>query len=310
MSHPVILGTRGSPLALAQSGLFAAGLQGLHSGLEIETRTITTSGDRIQGRFLSEVGGKGLFVKEIEDALLAGEIDLAVHSLKDMPAVLPEGLEIGCFPKRRSPADVLITTAGLTWQGIPSGARVGTSSLRRRLQIQRLRPDLRFEMLRGNIDTRIRRLEEGAFDAIVLAQAGMERLGLSLAKAVPLPIVPAPGQGTLAIEIRTGDSKLRRLLAPLHDHETQQCSLAERWLMRELGGSCNLPLGVFAEFEGAELRLKVFLASPDGETSMEITTTGSPEEPIRLAKALLEEVWEAGGRKILDEISHGLQGEK
>ena len=310
MNRNLTLGTRGSPLALAQSGLFAAELKALHPGLEIETKTITTSGDRIQNRFLSEVGGKGLFVKEIEDALVAGEIDLSVHSLKDMPAVLPEGLEIGCFPRRRSPADVLITTAGLTWQGLSEGARIGTSSLRRRLQLQRLRPDLRFEMLRGNIDTRIRRLEEGGFDGIVLAQAGMERLGLGLAKAVPLPIVPAPGQGTLAIEIRAADSKLIPLLAPLHHHETQQCSLAERWLMRELGGSCNLPLGVFAELKGSELRIQIFLASPDGKTSMELSTTGSAEDPIALAKELLEEIWEAGGRKILDEISHGLQGKK
>ncbi len=209
MNLKKVLGTRGSPLALAQSRAFAEALGRAHPDLEIEFKTITTTGDRIQNRFLSEVGGKGLFVKEIEDALLAGEIDLAVHSLKDMPAVLPEGLEIACYPERRDPRDVLVSRSWGGWKGLPEGATVGTTSLRRRLQLQALRPDLRFEMLRGNIDTRLRRLAEGDFDAIVLAKAGILRLGLDPEGATELSLLPAPGQGTLAIETRSGDSELR-----------------------------------------------------------------------------------------------------
>jgi len=296
------MGTRGSPLALAQSGLFADELRAAHPGLEIEVKRITTSGDRIQNRFLSEVGGKGLFVKEIEDALMAGEIDFAVHSLKDMPAVLPEGLEIGCYPERRSPRDVLISRDGQSYQSLPSEARIGTSSLRRRLQLAHLRRDFRFEMLRGNIDTRIRRLEEGIFDAIVLARAGMERLGLDLKNAVEIPILPAPGQGTLAIEVRSDDAALKHRLATLHHDATERVSLAERRVMRELGGSCNLPLGAYGEIQGNEMRLSVFLASPDGTQVIEETAKGSLENPLDLAQTLVEEVWRRGGRKILDAI--------
>lgn len=299
----LILGTRGSPLALAQSKRFAEELQAAHPGLEIAFQTITTSGDRIQNRFLAEVGGKGLFVKEIEDALQAGEIDLAVHSLKDMPAVLPEGLEIGCFPRRKSPRDVLITLEGVSWKELSQGAKIGTSSLRRRLQLQRLRADLGFEMLRGNIDTRIRKLEAGDYDAIVLAKAGMERLGVDLSRAVEIPIVPAPGQGTLAIEIRSADTELRELLGVLHDPQTECVSQAERRVMRELGGSCNLPLGVFGEIVGDELRLEAFLANPDGTRYLEAKIVGEAKSPLDAAGGLVEEIWRQGGREILAAIA-------
>ncbi len=298
----LILGTRGSPLALAQSRRFAEELKAAHPGLEVDFQTITTSGDRIQNRFLAEVGGKGLFVKEIEDALGTGDIDLAVHSLKDMPAVLPEGLEIACYPRRKSPRDVMIAREGSDWPALPPGAKVGTSSLRRRLQLGRLRPDLNFELLRGNIDTRLRKLESGDYDAIVLARAGMERLGLDVARAVDLPIVPAPGQGTLAIEIRSADRELRELLAALHDPETERVSLAERRVMRELGGSCNLPLGVYGEIAGGVLRLQAFLASPDGAKYIELEGGGSAEAPIEAADRLVEEIWRLGGREILAAI--------
>jgi len=296
------MGTRGSPLASAQSGLFADALRAVHPGLEIEVKKITTSGDKIQNRFLSEVGGKGLFVKEIEDALLGDEIDFAVHSLKDMPAVLPEGLEIGCYPERRNPRDVLISLGGLSYQDLPVKARIGTSSLRRRLQLARLRSDFRFELLRGNIDTRMRRLDEGTFDAIVLARAGLERLGLDVKNAVEIPILPAPGQGTLAIEIRSADAALKNLLSPLHHDATELASLAERRVMRELGGSCNLPLGAYGEIQGDEMNLSVFLASPEGAQVIETSRKGSCENPLGLADVLVEEVWRLGGRKILDAI--------
>ncbi|MFO1462457.1 MAG: hydroxymethylbilane synthase [bacterium] len=303
MTRILRLGTRGSPLALAQSQAFADSLMRARPGLKLELRTITTSGDRIQNRFLSEVGGKGLFVKEIEDALLAGEVDLAVHSLKDMPAVLPEGLEIGCYPERRDPHDVLIARAGGDWRGLPEGARVGTTSLRRRLQLKALRPDLRFEMLRGNIDTRLRRLREGAFDAIVLAKAGMQRLGLDLEGAVELPILPAPGQGTLAIEIRGADASLRQDLSALHHAPTEAASLAERRVMRELGGSCNLPLGVYGEMRGDRMRLSAFLSDLEGERHIEAACEGAAADPLGLADQLLARIWERGGREILDAIA-------
>jgi len=298
-----VLGTRGSPLALAQSQAFADALKASQPGLEIDFKTITTSGDRIQNRFLSEVGGKGLFVKEIEDALLAGEIDLAVHSLKDMPAVLPEGLEIGCYPERRDPRDVLIPRKKGDWKDLQEGAKVGTSSLRRRLQLKALRPDLQFEILRGNIDTRVRRLREGDFQAIVLAKAGMLRLGLDLQDAVELPILPAPGQGTLAIEMRSGDPDLRDLLAPLHHAATETVSLAERRVMRELGGSCNLPLGVFGEDLGDSLRLSVFLSDSEGNRRIEASLEGNSSDPLGLADRLVELVWQRGGRDILAAIA-------
>lgn len=303
MRSKLILGTRGSPLAMAQSQRFADEFMAACSGLHVELKTITTTGDRIQNRFLSEVGGKGLFVKEIEEALQAKEIDFAVHSLKDMPAELPEGLEIACYPKRKNPRDVLVTVNGLDWQDLPLGARIGTSSLRRRLQMSALRDDLQFEMLRGNIDTRLRKLKEGAYDAIVLAKAGMERLGLSLEGAVELPIVAAPGQGTLAIEIRSDDQDLRDALGAIHDSETEKVALAERRVMQRLGGNCNLPLGVFGERCGEEMRLEVFLSSPDGRQRIQTSLQGPWEEALDLADRLVSAIEAQGGKKLIDQAT-------
>lgn len=295
----LILGTRGSALAWAQSSAFAANLEAQHPGLKVELKKIVTSGDRIQDRFLSEVGGKGLFVKEIEESMLRGEIDLAVHSLKDVPAELAPGLEIAIYPRRLDFEDVLIAAEGRSLAELPPGARVGTSSLRRRLQLARLRPDLQFEMLRGNIDTRLRKLQEGAFDAIVLAKAGMRRLGVDMSQAVDLPIVAAPGQGTLAIETRAEDARLKKLLKPLHHPPTELVSMAERRVMKALGGGCHLPLGVFGEIQGADLRLSVFLATPDGSTCIEERIGGPASQAEELADRLLQAIEAAGGKDIL-----------
>ncbi len=265
----IFVGTRGSPLALSQTRHFLKQWQDLCPDLAIELVVITTSGDRIQDRFLSEVGGKGLFVKEIEESMLAGEIQMAVHSLKDLPGSLAPGLKLGCMPRRLSPWDMLITPSGIGLESLPVGARVGTSSPRRRAQLHQLRPDLNFAMLRGNIDTRFQKLHRGDYAAIVLAQAGMERLGLSLQGAVPLPVVPAAGQGTLAIEIREDDRMLETALAVLHDEDTALVSRVERQVLGALGGNCDLPLGVLAELQGEQIQLRIFLSSPDGVSVLE-----------------------------------------
>lgn len=299
-SRAIIVGTRGSSLALAQTQGLVDALKKYQPGLEVEIRKITTSGDRIQNRFLAEVGGKGLFVKEIEEALLKNDIDLAIHSLKDLPAQLPKDLTIGCYPKRIEPWDVLVTADGLEWSKLKPKAILGTSSLRRRSQLNRLRPDIRFEILRGNIDSRLRKLGEGKFDAIVLALAGMKRLGLETRKAFPLPIVPAPGQGTLALEIRRADRLLKEMLAPLHHLPTQWEAEAERFVMKALGGDCDLPLGVLARAKGVSLTLKAYIGLPDGSEAVVVEQEGAIKNHIELAEDLLNKMSEQGSEEILE----------
>jgi hydroxymethylbilane synthase len=296
------IGTRGSPLALAQTRGFIESLKERHTSLECEIVTIQTSGDRVQDRFWSAAGGKGLFTKEIEEALLRNEIDLAVHSLKDLPAVIPDGLTIACLPKRLTYEDVLLTRDGSDLNGLPPGATVGTASLRRRVQLKRRRPDLNFALLRGNIDTRIKRLKAGEFDGIVLARAGMIRLGLNV-PAVPVGMLPAPGQGCLCIEINIKNNELSKLLQSLHDIETELAVRAERRVMRGLEGNCNLPLGVLGEVEGPVLQLKAFLSSPDGGAWLEEEIRGPSRAPEALAEELLKIFFAKGARKILDSIS-------
>ncbi|MGH7831146.1 MAG: hydroxymethylbilane synthase, partial [Candidatus Binatia bacterium] len=216
------VGTRASPLALAQSELFCAALARAVPGVTVTLVPITTSGDRIQDRVLGDAGGKGLFVKEIEAALLAGTVDWAVHSMKDLPAELPAGCAIGCIPARLNYEDVLVTPRGMGLRGLKPGAVLGTSSLRRRMQLSRLRPDLRFAPLRGNIDTRVKKMTEGVCDGVVLARAGLLRLKLAVPHMERLPILPAPGQGCLAVEIRAGDERVRELLEKVHDAATDR----------------------------------------------------------------------------------------
>ena len=264
LPEKLVIGSRGSPLALAQTGQVMEQIQALYPELKVEVRKITTSGDRIQDRFLSAAGGKGLFVKEIEEALLAGEVDLAVHSLKDLPAQLPEELHLVAFPQRRSPWDCLITSRGVSLAELPEGARVGTSSLRRRVQMAQKNGKLSFELLRGNINTRLKKLQSGDLDAIVLAKAGIERLQLKVPGSSILPIVPAPGQGTLALEAPKEREELSDLLKPLHHAETARVAGLERALSQELGGDCNLPLGCLAQVQKEVLNLEVFLGLPDG----------------------------------------------
>lgn len=263
----VTLATRKSALALAQSRAFARRLEQENPGLTVEELLVTTTGDRIQDRTLNEIGGKGLFVKEIEEALLDGRADLAVHSLKDVPPELPSGLCIGCYPEREDPRDVLVSRDGRKLAELAAGSRVGTSSLRRRVQLELARPDLVVEVLRGNVDTRLRKCREGVVDAIVLARAGMVRLGIAeQATEVldPSVMLPAVGQGCLGIEHRIDDQRVAGLLAVLAHPDTKIAVLAERAVMRAVEGSCQMPVAAYAERVAEGIVLRGLLAEPDG----------------------------------------------
>jgi hydroxymethylbilane synthase len=261
--------TRRSPLALAQCRALVARLSVLHPTLDLQELQIVTSGDRIQDRPLADIGGKGLFVKEIEEALLDRRADFAVHSIKDVPGHLPAGLLIACVPKREDPRDVLVAPAHGSLSALPPGARVGTSSLRRMASLRAIRPDLEVVAIRGNVDTRLRKLDEGQFDAIVLARAGLLRLGLGARETQVLPptmSLPAVGQGALGIECRTDDAEAREILAVLHDAETATCVAAERGVLIAVGGDCRTPLGAFAERLDGTLRVRAFIAEIDGSS--------------------------------------------
>jgi hydroxymethylbilane synthase len=268
--HAIVYATRRSMLALAQCRALVARLCAANPSLETRELQVVTSGDRIQDRPLSEIpgaGGKGLFVKEIEEALLDRRADFAVHSMKDVPAELPEGLVLACIPAREDPRDVLVAPRHGTLKDLPEGARVGTSSLRRAVALKARRPDLRIEPLRGNVDTRLRKVDAGECDAIVLARAGLVRLGLEERATSVLSIeesLPAPGQGALGVECRKDDEAMRELLDRLHDAYAAKCVLAERAVLLAVGGDCKTPLGAYAEHTAGQLRLRAFIAQPDG----------------------------------------------
>ncbi len=267
MTPPLVVATRRSLLALTQTRAFVGALKLAHPGLEVTELLITTTGDMIQDRPLAEVGGKGLFVKEIELALLDGRADFAVHSLKDVPAELAEGLTIGAIPLREDPRDVAICRDVPAIELLPAGARIGTSSLRRQVQLASFRPDLSFVSLRGNVDTRIRRCHEGVVDAILLASAGLVRLAWLDRVTEFLPVercLPAAGQGALAIECRTDDASALRLLAPLNHPETALRVAAERGVQRAIGGGCQVPLAAYADRNAENLRLRALLANDSG----------------------------------------------
>ena len=262
----VTVATRKSALALAQSRAWMAELRD-RAQVDTAELLVTTTGDRIQDRPLNEVGGKGLFLKEIEEALLAGQADLAVHSLKDVPGQLASGLILGCVPKREDPRDAIKTRSGCFFRDLPAGAKVGTSSLRRTVQLRALRPDLEYVPLRGNIDTRLRRCEEGVIDAVVLAYAGLRRIGRGnevTELLSPDVCLPAVGQGALGIEIRADDEGILNLVADLDDMETAIATASERGVLVAVDGSCQVPVAAHAEHVGDELWLRALLAEPDG----------------------------------------------
>jgi hydroxymethylbilane synthase len=275
---PLVYATRRSALALAQSRAFVLRLREADPSLDLQELQVVTSGDRIQDRPLSEIGGKGLFVKEIEEALLDGRAHFAVHSIKDVPGLLPSGLAITCIPKREDPRDVLVAPRHATLAQLPAGARVGTSSLRRSLSIKAHRPDIDVVPVRGNVDTRLRKVDEGECDAIVLAHAGLLRLGLG-ARATeilsPEVSLPAPGQGALGIECRERDSDTRALLSKLHDVDAALCVVAERGVLIALGGDCKTPLGAYAERTESGMRIRAFVANSDGSNAKHIDETAA-----------------------------------
>ena len=302
VSGSLRIGTRGSPMALIQTARVRDRLIEAHPGLgaagAIEIVTIRTTGDRVQDRRLAEIGGKGLFSKEIEEALLAGAVDLAVHSLKDMETWLPDGLEIACVLARDDPRDVLLSANGASLAALPKGAKVGTASLRRQAQLLRLRPDLSVLPIRGNVNTRIDKLMAGEFDAIVLALCGLERLGKAGLATEILPpevMLPAVGQGALAIECRAGDGALRQLLDPLHDPGAAACVGAERAMLAALDGSCRTPIAGLAERDGDRLTLEGLLLKPDGSSEVRARRTGATDDAAALGAALGSELRSRAG---------------
>ena len=287
------IGTRGSPLALAQAHETRERLIAAHPALAapgaIEIHVIKTTGDKVQDRPLSEIGGKGLFTKEIEEALLAGEIDLAVHSMKDMPTWLPHGLVIECLLPREDARDVLIATAGHSIATLPQGAVVGSASLRRAAQVKALRPDLSIVPLRGNVETRIAKVQRGDATATLLALAGLKRLhkeAMATAILSTDEILPAVAQGAIGLETRAGDDRVNALLAPLNDPETQVRVTAERACLAVLEGSCRTPIAAFAELSGDVLRLRALIALPDGSRVHRREATAG----VRAAKELGEDI--------------------
>lgn len=263
----VVVATRKSELALAQCRQFLARLVARHPHLQIEELHVVTTGDRIVDRPLSEIGGKGLFLKEIEESLLAGQADFAVHSMKDVPPELHPGLVIGCIPEREDPRDVIVTQNGCPLAEVPQGGLIGTSSLRRGVQLLEHRPDLKVVPIRGNVGTRIKKCKDGLVNVTVLAQAGINRLGLQDAVSEVLSpeiCLPAVGQGTLAIELRRDDAELSELLLTMQHDETALRTMAERGVMGAVEGDCKTPVAAFAERNGEELRLRAFLSEPDG----------------------------------------------
>ncbi|MFZ8863073.1 MAG: hydroxymethylbilane synthase [Thermocrinis sp.] len=295
------LGTRKSKLALWQANFVKEKLEAL--GCEVEIVPIATTGDKILDAPLAKIGGKGLFVKEIENALLAGEIDLAVHSLKDVPITIPEGLTLSAITEREEPYDVLISRNGKKLEDLPSGAVVGTSSLRRQVQIKRRRRDLKVEILRGNVDTRLRKLKEGLYDAIVLAYAGVKRMGLSGEISQVLEdFIPAVGQGSLAIETRAEDERVINFVKVLNHQESWLRAVCERAFLKELQGGCQVPIGAYAWIEGDRIKIKGFISDLEGERFLEGYEEGGLQEAEEVGKRLAQRLLREGGEEILKEI--------
>jgi hydroxymethylbilane synthase len=288
-------GTRGSHLAVTQTNQVLAALSAHHPNIRFEAVIIKTTGDIRQNMPFADVGTKGMFVKEIEEAILSGDIDLGVHSLKDMPGELPDGLCLLATPRREDPRDALLSN-GRALADLPPGAKVGTSSLRRTVQIKATRPDLDVQELRGNLDTRIRKLDEGQYDAIIVACAGLQRLGLAERIVERLSVrtsVPAPGQGALALEGRTGDTELQSLIAAINDPETEDAVTAERAFQAALNAGCSVPAGAHAIIEGDTLTLIAMLCEPDGTDYRQVEESGLRSEARQIgehaAKILLSD---------------------
>lgn len=306
----IVIATRQSALALWQAEHVKARLESLHPGLEVALLGMTTEGDRRLGSSLAKIGGKGLFVKELEAALLSGEADLAVHSMKDVPVNLPEGFVIAAIGAREDPRDAFVSVRHASLEALPPGAVVGTSSLRREAQLRARLPGLRVEPLRGNVQTRLRKLEEGHYDGVILASAGLKRLGLAARITALLPVedsIPAVGQGAIGIECRADRADVAALLAPIAHADTAWCVNAERALSRRLSGSCTTPLAAFARIEAGEARISALVATPDGRrvARAEERTPWSPAGAQALGETAAAALERAGALEILASLETG-----
>jgi len=303
MSTPLTIGTRGSQLALWQANWVKSALRSRFPAVSIELTVIKTRGDKILDVPLAKVGGKGLFVKEIEQALLDGVIDIAVHSMKDMPAEIPSGLCIGAIPKRETPNDVLISRNGQKLSELAPNACIGTSSLRRAAQLKYVRPDISITPLRGNLDTRLRKIESENLDAIVLAAAGVKRLNMENRISEYLQfedMLPAVGQGALCIEIRTDDSETKTLIASLDDPETRTAVTGERAFLNRLEGSCQVPIAAYGEIDRGRLKLSGLVSDLNGTRILKANKSGALDQSETIGKKLAERLIADGADKILE----------
>jgi hydroxymethylbilane synthase len=305
MTQLLRIATRKSPLALWQAEHVRAELQRLHAGLEVELVTFTTQGDKILDTPLAKIGGKGLFVKELEVALLDGRADIAVHSMKDVPMAFPDGLGLVAIGEREDPRDAFVSNSYAAIEALPAGAVVGTSSLRRQCQLRHRRPDLLIKDLRGNVNTRLAKLDAGDYDALILASAGLKRLGFHdriRSDIAPEFSLPAVGQGALGIEARTGDARIAALLAPLDHAETSARVRAERAMNRQLQGGCQVPIAGYAELQGRELYLRALVGSVDGLQILTDEIRGDMADAETLGVALAERLLAAGAGRILQAV--------
>lgn len=307
MARSLVIGSRGSKLALWQSENVREQLRFQNPGLEIRIEIIKTTGD-VKPDPLAVIGGKGVFTKELEDALLTNRVDIAVHSLKDLPTILPDGLTLSAICQREDPRDALVLSRGIhnrnaSLRNLPEGAVVGTSSLRRLAQLKSLRADVEIKDLRGNVDTRLRKLDEGQYNALILASAGLNRLGLSdrISAAIPIAdMLPAVGQGAVGIETRNDDQFTKDIVAKLDHYETRLACLAERSLLRELGGGCQFPIAAHALVEGNALKLEALVAQPDGSRILRDRLSGPSNAPEALGKELARKLIDQGANSLLN----------
>lgn len=305
MSETVRIATRKSQLALWQAEYVATHLQQAHSGLRVEYIKLTTQGDKILDSPLAKIGGKGLFVKELEQSLLSGEADIAVHSMKDVPVELPAGLHLPVICPRENPHDAFVSNHHTSFMALPPGTRVGTSSLRRQCQLRAQRPDLHFVDLRGNVNTRLRKLDAGEYDAIILAAAGLIRLGFGerIREVLPAAIsLPACGQGAVGIECRQDDARIHTLIASLHDRQTALRVRAERAMNLRLQGGCQVPIAGYAEIDHGVLLLRGLVGEIDGSNIIHGEIAGSPDNPEELGTVLAEDLLARGAGRILESL--------
>ena len=305
MRSTIRIATRKSPLALWQAHFVQSRLQQLYPQLRVELLPMSTKGDKILDSPLAKVGGKGLFVKELEQAILAGDADIAVHSMKDVPVEFPDGLGLSIICERDDPRDAFVSSRFSSMAELPAGSRVGTSSLRRQCQLRASRPDLQILDLRGNVNSRLAKLDAGEYDAILLAAAGLKRLGLQARITTLLPpeqSLPANGQGAVGIECCLDDDELLTLLAPLEHGPTRQRVLAERAMNRALQGGCQVPIGAYAELEGDQLWLRGLVGSADGRQILRAECRGAASDPVALGQTLAEQLLAQGAARLLTEV--------